>query len=459
MGGQIIANYLSSDSNGSHYAIELTTYRDTAGIAMQLSAEFEIYSQDTSGNWNYLFNSTVNYDSTSGNFLSTVQTVYGVEVYTFNDTIVLPGNGYYAIRWSECCRNGAIINMSSPLQESMKLLTYITVDSVTPNSSPSYLTPPVAYLPIHTIWQYNPLPFDPDGDSLSWSIEIPLDDNGAVNGYEFLSDSIYSDSNAVFSLDSVTGSLSWSASLVGHFSASFVISEFRNGLKIGEMRRDMQFIVTPDTSNSMPNISNMQTVPTNTGGYPYVKINPGQNYQLHLLANDADPNDVLTMDAYGESFSLATSPSNLSVVNTGNGNEIQGTFSWTPDVSSVRTHPYIVVFRTSDNVFYHDETIQFEVTQSSTDILNYSLNLVLDEIYPNPANNKIYIPILSDLNREITIEMVNVLGKKVSSKSLGISSGTNLVIQDLNIDLGQYILIIRDENYQIIDSQYFTVIK
>ena len=44
MGGQIIANYLSSDSNGSHYALELTTYRDTAGIAMQLSAEFEIYS-------------------------------------------------------------------------------------------------------------------------------------------------------------------------------------------------------------------------------------------------------------------------------------------------------------------------------------------------------------------------------------------------------------------------------
>ena len=36
----------------------------------------------------------------------------------------------------------------------------------------------------------------------------------------------------------------------------------------------------------------------------YVKINPGVNYQLHLLGNDADPNDVLKMEAYGESFNL-----------------------------------------------------------------------------------------------------------------------------------------------------------
>ena len=118
--------------------------------------------------------------------LSSVQSVYGVEVYTFHDTITLPGDGSYAIRWSECCRNGAIVNMSNPLNESMKLLTYITVDSASPNSSPSYLTPPVSYLPVHTVWQYNPLPFDPDGDSLVWSLQVPLDDNGTVNGLSLI---------------------------------------------------------------------------------------------------------------------------------------------------------------------------------------------------------------------------------------------------------------------------------
>ena len=116
----------------------------------------------------------------------------------------------------------------------------------------------------------------------------------------------------------------------------------------------------------MPQISNMHSIPTNIGGYHYVKINPGQNYQLHLIANDADPNDVLDMEAFGESFGLNVNPSSLSLNLTGNGNEIQGTFSWTPDVSAARVTPYLVVFRTSDNLFYHDETIQFEVTLSST---------------------------------------------------------------------------------------------
>ena len=132
----------------------------------------------------------------------------------------------------------------------------------------------------------------------------------------------------------------------------------------------MQFIVIPDTSNTMPGISNMQSVPTNSGGYPYVKINPGQNYQLHLIANDADVNDVLDMEAYGAPFNLSVSPAFHSVSLTGNGNEIEGIFNWTPDVTHLSPIPYIVVFRTTDFFFYYDETIQFEVTSEATSLNN-----------------------------------------------------------------------------------------
>ncbi|MBT7619464.1 MAG: T9SS C-terminal target domain-containing protein, partial [Flavobacteriales bacterium] len=362
MGGQIVTSYLGTDSLGSHYAVELTAYRDTIGIPMVTSAVFYVSELDTSGNWNSLFSSTVSYDTTSGNLFLPVQSAYGVEVYIYNDTITLPGDGYYSISYEECCRNGAIINMSNPLSESMRLTTYFTSDSLNPNSSASYLSPPVAYLPADTLWSYNPLPFDPDGDSLVWSLVTPLGLTSMVNGYEYLSDSIYSNPSGIFTLDSVTGSLSWSASLVGNFEASFLIEEYRNGAKIGEMRRDMQFIVVPDTLNSMPQVSNMQSVPTNSGGYPYVKINPGQNYQLHLIANDADVNDVLDMEAYGAPFNFSVSPASHSVSLTGNGNEIEGVFSWTPDITHLSPIPYIVVFRTTDFFFYYDETIQFEVT-------------------------------------------------------------------------------------------------
>ena len=85
MGGQIITSYLGTDSLGSHYAIELTAYRDTIGIPIAINAVFNVSELDTSGNWNSLFSSTVSYDTTSGGLFLPVQSVYGVEVYVYND--------------------------------------------------------------------------------------------------------------------------------------------------------------------------------------------------------------------------------------------------------------------------------------------------------------------------------------------------------------------------------------
>jgi len=459
MGGQIITSYLGTDSLGSHYAVELTAYRDTIGVPIGINAVFNVSELDTSGNWNSLFSSTVSYDTSSGGLFLPVQSAYGVEVYVYNDTITVPGDGYYSISYQECCRNGAIINMSNPLSESMRLTTYFTSDSVNPNSSASYTTPPVAYLPAHTLWQYNPLPFDPDGDSLAWSLATPLGATNPVAGYEYLSDSAYSDSAAVFSLDSITGALTWSAKMAGNFVASFVIDEYRNGVNIGSMRRDMQFIVIPDTSNTMPQISNMQSIPTNSGGYPYIVLSAYQNYQLHLLASDADVNDVVDMIGFGEAFDLTTAPSTLNVLPTGNGNEIEGTFSWTPDISAVRTAPYITVFRVSDQMFYFDETIQFEVS-SSTGVDDNNNGFTIDNIYPNPVNNMMYVPLILEKGALITMDIYNILGVKVyQSGDMNFTAGNHLILKNINLNSGQYMVSIKDSSGNILSTERIIVVK
>ena len=454
MGGQIVANHIGAYD----YQIEFTAYRDTVGIPISATAQFDISQQDTSGAWNLLFSSTASFDTTSGGLLSSVITVYGVEVYTYIDTITMPGDGFYSISWNDCCRNGAIINMSNPLSESMKLSTFLTVDSLNPNSSASYTTPPVAYLPSHTLWQYNPLPFDPDGDSLVWSLATPTSSNGNVNGYDFLSDSTYSDSAAIFSLDSITGSLTWSAKLVGHFVASFIVEEYRNGVSIGSMRRDMQFIVIADTSKSMPQISNMQSVPTNSGGYPYIMLSPNQNYQLHLLASDADVNDIVNVIAFGEPFDLTNSPATLNVNSTGNGNEVQATFSWTPDFSAVRVNPYLAVFRVSDQMFYFDETIQFEVSMVSS--IEDNTSLTNKAIYPNPVNNRMYIPINLNEGKIININIYNILGNKVyQSGTMNLQAGEHLILKDTELESGKYLVNIIDNYGNIIKNERVVVVK
>lgn len=442
MGGQITATHLSSDSSGHHYIVELTTYRDTVGVPMALTADFTVTYYYLGGLSSTTY--TVDYDTTSGNLLPTV-TVYGVEVYSFVDTITLSSAGYYSISWENCCRNGAIINMSNPLSENLFLITYLTVDSLNSNSTPTFLTPPVAYLPHDTIWQYNPLPFDPDGDSLSWRLVEPYGFPATpVSGYDFLSNPAYSDTLGVFTLDSITGSISWDPAMLGNFSASFLIDEFRNGIKIGELRRDMQFIVINDTSNFLPNISNLQTIPTNSLGYPYVKINPGTNYQLHLLGNDQNPNDILSMQAFGEVFDLTNSPASFNYFYTGNGNEIQGDFSWTPDLSHVRPQPYITVFRTSDNVFYYDNTIQFEVTLGSTDLNEESISI--SNLYPNPSDGKFLFSINLKTYETISIKVINMLGVEIYNNSLNLSSGNHLIQNKFDLQPGYYILSVSNEN-------------
>lgn len=457
MGGQITASYLSSDSTGSHYIFELTAYRDTIGIPMGVSAVFDVESYDTSnGTWNSLQTYTVTYDTSSGNLLPTV-TVYGVEVYSFLDTITLPGNGYYSISWSECCRNAAIVNMYSPLSENLHLTTYLTVDNLNPNSSPTFLTPPVAYLPHDTIWQYNPLPFDPDGDSLVWSLVTPLHTSSVqVSGYEYLSDSLYSDTTGVFTLDSITGSISWDPRILGNFAASLIIEEFRNGSKIGEMRRDMQFIVINDTSNFLPTISNFQNIPINSLGYPYVLINPGTNYQFHLIGNDVNPNDILSMQAFGEVFGLFISPASFNYFNTGNGNEIQGTFSWTPDLTHVRPQSYITVFRTSDNLFYFDNTIQFEVTLGSTNINEE--NLYLNKLYPNPSNGNFLFSLNLKKAENIEINIFNMMGVAIYHKDLNLSSGNHIIQNKIDLKNGYYLVKISN-GQNIIETSKILIIK
>ena len=461
MGGQITASYLSSDSNGSHYVVTLDAYRDTLGIPMDLSQQLDIYMLDSSLNYQYIGSPTISFGV--GGIMSSMSSVYGVEIYHFVDTITFATNGNYVIKWTDCCRNGAIINMLAPLSENMTFATILTVDNSNPNSSPTFLADPVTYLPTNTVWQYNPLPFDPDGDSLSWSMSVPY--SGGVNaipdtvsGYEYLDDTTYSNSTAPFSIDPITGQITWSAKLVGNFVVSFAIQEYRNGTLIGIMNRDMQFVVIPDTSNAMPQISNMQSVPTNSGGYPYVKINPGQNYQLHLIANDADVNDVLDMESYGEPFSLSVSPSSHSVSFTGNGNEIEGIFSWNPDVTHVRTVPYLVVFRTTDNFFYYDETIQFEVTLGATSLNNIE-GIEISNIYPNPANNKLFIPISLDKSDNISIEIYNMIGVKLSENDMNLGIGNHIIMKDVDLNSGQYIVVIRDKNGTTINTQQLVIVK
>lgn len=430
MGGEITVQ----DLGARQYQVTLIAYRDTVGIPMTMNA-----SLDYDGPNNQSFSSSMPYDSIiSGNLLPMYP--YGVEIYLFVDTVTLPSDGHWTISWKDCCRNGAIQNLSNPLGESMTLQTSILADSLTLNSSPFFLVPAAIFLPLNTSWQYNPLPFDPDGDSLHWSIDQPLKDvNTYCAGYVDPS----SDTNNIFRIDPITGTISWTADMLGNFVASILVEQYRNGIWVGEIRRDMQFIVV-NPSSGFPVWNNLSVLPIDSATQNYsFNLIAGKSFNLDMIATHTDSTKSVSLAAYSEIFRIPNSNATFTVTKS---TQAKGTFNWQPTSADIRQKPYTVVFRASDGYFTDDKSVMLTVNTAIG--INENNQIESLSLYPNPTSNHLYINYKGLSDQVINLEVYSLNGQKLfDEKDIKSYDGTNVYIletQDWNS--GTYLLRIVNEN-------------
>lgn len=350
MGGQITASWLGT---GYDYQITMTLYRDTTGIPMYATEEILISSDTSAGNAPTTDTVPVPAAVNFGN---------GVEEYTYQFNYTFPAAGDYLIYWDNCCRNAAILNLPNPGSNSMLLYTKVHVDSA--NSTPVFLNPPIPIAQLGVPFTYNSLPFDIDGDSIAWRLDVPSE-LGTNPIYVNIPAYVlpFSDTTQPFALDPVTGEISFLPNTMGHFVVSVAVDEYRGGVKIGEIRRDMQIIVV-GPSNS-PRLFNFTSNITPTSGR-IIRVNPNTTLHLNVVASDPVDNDLLSITANGSAFML---PSNQPVFTTSiNNGTVTGDFMWSPIASQGSNQPYITSFRVgevhSGFTFYLDETFQIYVNRS-----------------------------------------------------------------------------------------------
>ena len=156
MGGQIT----SRNIGGLTYEVTLTAYRDTMGIPMYPTTIFHF--TDAAATWSQDDIVNLSAPSTFGN---------GVEEYTYTDTITFAAAGSYDVWYEDCCRNAAILNMTIAGSEAFRLHNTLLADPT--NSSPVFLNPPIPIAQLGVAFNYNPLPFDADGDSIVWALASP----------------------------------------------------------------------------------------------------------------------------------------------------------------------------------------------------------------------------------------------------------------------------------------------
>lgn len=101
-----------------------------------------------------------------------------IEVYTFRGTVNLnsiPSNCCNVVAsWSDCCLNAAITNLNNPSGQSIYVSTPINRCLSTCNSSPVLTNTPPVLVCAGQVFNYNLGAIDPDGDSLSYNLGVPL---------------------------------------------------------------------------------------------------------------------------------------------------------------------------------------------------------------------------------------------------------------------------------------------
>jgi gliding motility-associated-like protein len=250
-----------------------------------------------------------------------------------------PGPAIYVLSFEDPNRNGGVVNIPNSINIPFYVSSNLVINPFLGiNNSVQLLNPPIDEACPGQIFIHNAGAYDPDGDSISYRITNCLGEGGlVVPGFN------QPQASNTFFIDAVTGDLVWDSPLaggIGEYNVAFVIEEWRNGILIGSVTRDMQINVVPCT-NIPPEIADLQDL----------CVDAGSDIQFTVSASNPDnlPPQTITLSATGGPF-LFPDPGSASfpAVTSSTGNVSQF-FSWTTNCSHVRKTPYTFSFKAVDN--------------------------------------------------------------------------------------------------------------
>ncbi|GAB4345772.1 MAG: hypothetical protein OHK0038_25980 [Flammeovirgaceae bacterium] len=277
VGGELELQYIS----GNNYRLNLVVYFDEINGeqgAIDADARIDFFSKKNifveSFTIPLVSQTRVNYTQISCTigFLSTRRLFYS-QVITLSPDKYSDAAGYY-LTYERCCRNNVIENIINPHEAGQTF--YLEIPPLVVNgqrfinSSPSLFPPLSDYACVGAPFYFDFGGVDVDGDSLVYSLSIPLNGNSTAQNPRpspipgpFSTVSFkegYSLDNMIFGnpplrINQNTGFITLTPSKNGLFVFAIKCEEYRNGVKIGEMRRDYQMLVLNCPPISPPNVT------------------------------------------------------------------------------------------------------------------------------------------------------------------------------------------------------------
>ena len=242
-------------------------------------------------------------------------------------------SGTYVISMEDANRNYGVVNVPNSVMVPMHIETELVINPFLGyNNSVQLLNAPVDKGCVGKLYLHNPSAYDPDGDSLSYRL-LPCKgmDGMEIPGYTF------PQASQSFDIDPVTGELRWeNPVLQGEYNVAFIVEEWRHGVKVGSVIRDMQILISA-CSNDLPQIQCDD----------HYCLVAGEQLDFVISASDPNGNNV-TLTASGAPFEVAVTPAILNP-ETAYGLQPQMEFLWNTNYAHIRNTPYQVVIHAKDD--------------------------------------------------------------------------------------------------------------
>jgi len=257
-----------------------------------------------------------------------------------------PGRNTYTMGFQDPNRVGGILNVNWPNSIDVRFFLSTTLTFLDPqfdgtNSSPELLQPPVDIACVNRRFVHNPNAYDRDGDSLSYELVTPFSSATEEVPNYVLPDQIGPGVENTISLNPVTGEFVWdSPQFQGDYNIAIRINEWRNGVIISSIIRDMQISVT-QCDNEPPTIDNIEEI----------CVVAGELIELEFAVDDPDEGQLVIFSATGAPLLFDDSRASLTNENSYLEPRYVSTFEWQTTCSHISDNFYQVVLKAEDNFF------------------------------------------------------------------------------------------------------------
>ncbi len=250
----------------------------------------------------------------------------------------------YNIEVSQCCRNNAITNVTQPGFRYI-YSNVTTIDLSIPNSSPRFLQLPTPYICYGQPFSFNQGAVDPDGDSLVYRIDFC---QGGTTSTTTGNPVVYIPpatntapivSNPPMFIDPFTGDIFITPSAIQTSIMCVFVDEYRNGVLIGTIERDMQVKVINCGANRIPQLTGITEDPNQLTFQFADTICAGVPTTLYITSQDSNVGQFLTLTWNNDipAANFSSTP----------GFNAYGTFTWNNPVAS--NQPYTFTIRVQDD--------------------------------------------------------------------------------------------------------------